>query len=349
MKIAYQDFLDKISAFENQQLPFVAFRLPNEKELCLIYQNDSTLYPIDWGDKGFVMSSFLDDKSVFIRAENYFTCQEEIKLGGACNQGLVLFRCSDHIALVEKAIEHIQMNDFQKIVLSQRLSIETSIQELSVYFQRLIQEYPSAFCYVFSHPLVGKWAAATPEILLKKDKKKIKTMSLAGTQKVTENSLPSWQEKEKEEQQIVTDTIVKSLEPFVQKMLISETRTIQAGNLWHLCTDISAEIKDEFSVSQIIKSLHPTPAVCGFPTETAKKFILENENYDREFYTGFCGLLNFPNSDTMSVFVNLRCMQILKNQVDIYVGGGITKDSNPEAECQELENKAQTMLKILFS
>ena len=33
-------------------------------------------------------------------------------------------------------------------------------------------------------------------------------------------------------------------------------------------------------------------AVCGLPKESAKKFILENEVYERKFYTGFLGELN---------------------------------------------------------
>ena len=60
----------------------------------------------------------------------------------------------------------------------------------------------------------------------------------------------------------------------------------------HLKTDIQAEVEDRNSISNIIDSLHPTPAVCGFPKEVAKQFILENEGYNREFYAGFLGEWN---------------------------------------------------------
>ncbi|WP_313791385.1 chorismate-binding protein [Lacinutrix neustonica] len=113
--------------------------------------------------------------------------------------------------------------------------------------------------------------------------------------------------------------------------------------------------------------MHPTPAVCGLPKATAKQFILENENYKREFYTGFLGELNCQErtsrntnrrnvennaynlvNTVSNLYVNLRCMQLSDVQASIYVGGGITKDSMPKKEWEETVNKAETMKKVLF-
>jgi len=95
--------------------------------------------------------------------------------------------------------------------------------------------------------------------------------------------------------------------------------------------------------------LHPTPAVCGLPKNEAKSFILENENYDRKYYTGFLGELNSDVNgiNTSSLYVNLRCMEIAKDEAIIYVGGGITKDSIPEKEWEETVRKTATMKKVL--
>ena len=215
------------------------------------------------------------------------------------------------------------------------------------YFERLITYYPSAFCYVFYHPKIGKWIAATPEILFQVDRTHLKTMSLAGTKPFVEGELPSWSTKEYEEQQIVTDTIISKLSPLTQNLIISEVKTIRAGNLWHLCTDISAEIISKEKIKEVLFSLHPTPAVCGYPTEISREFILKNENYDRTFYTGFCGVINTSDLEQVIMYVNLRCVQILNDKAFVYVGGGITRNSNPEQEWEELFNKAQTMFRIV--
>ena len=49
-----------------------------------------------------------------------------------------------------------------------------------------------------------------------------------------------------------------------------------------------------------------------------------------------------------NLFVNLRCMQISNQEAIIYVGGGITKDSNVEAEWEETVQKALVMKKVLL-
>ena len=74
-------------------------------------------------------------------------------------------------------------------------------------------------------------------------------------------------------------------------------------------------------------------------------FILENEQYDREFYTGFLGELNIKRQSNL--YVNLRCMQVLGNEISVYVGGGITVDNIPEKEWKETEAKSEVMLKAL--
>ena len=96
----------------------------------------------------------------------------------------------------------------------------------------------------------------------------------------------------------------------------------------------------------IASALHPTPAVCGTPRLYSKHFIESNEGYKREFYTGYIGLMNNELSRSQ-VYVNLRCMKIEGNIANLYVGGGITADSEPKAEWEETQNKLQTMLHVL--
>jgi isochorismate synthase len=104
-------------------------------------------------------------------------------------------------------------------------------------------------------------------------------------------------------------------------------------------------------LEEIIKALHPTSAVCGLPKAAAKDFILQNEPYDRSYYSGFLGELNIDlatfRTEQSDLFVNLRCMKINEKQVELFIGCGITKDSVPEAEFIETVNKSMTMRKVL--
>ena len=129
---------------------------------------------------------------------------------------------------------------------------------------RILQGYRSAFCYLFSHPKVGTWLAATPEKLINYSVGKITTMSLAGTQIFNDQQPIIWGKKEIEEQKIVTDVIINSISPYVSQLNLSETKTIRAGEVVHLCTDISAELKEDTNLFSLIKKLHPTPRFVVF-------------------------------------------------------------------------------------
>jgi len=231
------------------------------------------------------------------------------------------------------------------VVLSREEVVNITKFDINIVFERLLQSYPTAFVYCFFHPEIGLWLGATPEQLLKASGTTFQTIALAGTQKASDIEAVIWPNKEKEEQQLVTDYIVSQLQPYTDDLQISEPYTIQAGAICHIRTDIKGSWKKENTLQQIIHLLHPTPAVCGFPTAVAKDFILKNESYNRSFYTGFLGELNCDSSSDL--FVNLRCMQVEGQEVHLYMGCGITKDSVPESEWLETVNKSMTMKRVL--
>ena len=180
----------------------------------------------------------------------------------------------------------------------------------------------------------------------------LQTVALAGTQLVTNSKTIIWQDKEKIEQQLVTDFIVENLKDLVKEITISSPYSVKAGNLWHIKTDISATLQSNKKLKKIINVLHPTSAVCGLPKQAAKDFILKNEGYNREYYSGFLGELNidFVTFRTLQtdLFVNLRCMKVTQNKVALFIGCGITKDSNPEDEYWETVNKSMTMKRCIL-
>ena len=130
---------------------------------------------------------------------------------------------------------------------------------------------------------------------------------------------------------------------------------MKAGQLIHIKTDIEGTLKEPSQLKEVIQILHPTPAVCGFPKEVTKDFILMNEGYDRKYYAGFLGEFNHnfeKATHATELYVNLRCMQIEINnetiEANLYIGGGITKDSIPEKEWLETVNKSKTIKNILY-
>lgn len=350
------DFFSTIRKHQEQNLPFVIYSKPNSSSIFAYLQQNETLYEVsDYSEKGFVFASF-DEKQLVLIPENESKIISAKQLEVAMNAVETEDLSFDSDAkiqyedLVEKGIQAIKNEEFKKVVLSRSEIVDVVKFDFITTFKHLIQLYPTTFTYCFFHPKIGLWMGATPEQLLKASGNVFETTALAGTQKVTLEEEISWQQKEKDEQQYVTDFIIKRLREVATSVVVTEPYNIKAGSIWHIKTDISGVLKDNSTLEEVIDTLHPTPAVCGLPKKKAKAFILENENYDRTFYTGFLGELNssFANKSVSSdLFVNLRSMQIKENKAILYMGCGITKESIPEKEWEESANKSMTMKRVL--
>lgn len=355
--------LDKAKRQFAQNLPFVLYCKPNSDTVTGLFQQNDDLYELnDFNEKGFVFASF-DGNQNYLIPENQSQMEMIVWEKKKPNVAENFISSFDKSAknnfedLVEKGIQAIENDEFKKVVLSRKEIVEVDDFKFETVFENLVQLYPSTFAYCFYHPKVGMWLGATPEQLLKANKNSFETIALAGTQKDLGLTEIVWESKEKEEQQIVTDYIVNKLENVATEVTVSKPYSIKAGSIWHIKTDISGILNANFSLQQVVGLLHPTPAVCGLPKEKAKAFILENENYDRGFYTGFLGELNSSfakDSGSKDLFVNLRCMQVVfdgmgnETKVNLYMGCGITKDSVPEKEWIESINKSMTMKKVLL-
>jgi len=128
----------------------------------------------------------------------------------------------------------------------------------------------------------------------------------------------------------------------------SGPHTIAAGSVVHLQTLFRVDLPETERLTlanRVLNELHPTSAVCGMPKHQALAFILAHEGYDRSFYSGFLGPVHIQGES--SLYVNLRCMQLGAEHAHLYVGAGITADSDPAAEWRETALKAETMLAVL--
>lgn len=240
---------------------------------------------------------------------------------------------------VQDAVDEIRSGHMQKVVLSRILPIDTVVTKnpLAIFYELCIK-YTTAFISLVCIPNEVLWITATPELLISCNDSKIKTVSLAGTKPIRD--IDGWDDKEKEEQQVVTEYINKILEEYCGNITVYGPEEVIAGNVKHLKTSFSATLNTE--LWSLVSALHPTPAVCGIPLVKAKQFIKLTEGYDRKYYTGFLGPCNVEGKTDL--FVNLRCAEMFRNGVNLYVGGGITKDSKPEKEWEETELKLKTLL-----
>lgn len=262
--------------------------------------------------------------------------------------------------IVEKGIEKINQGEFQKVVLSRRKKIEFEGDfNIIKVINQLSAAYPNAFISAVYLPENNEiWLGASPELLVSIDEKGLfKTMALAGTQNAFDekgqkigSANARWSQKEIEEQAFVSRYIIDCFKKVrVREYIENGPKTVEAGNLLHLQTTYSVDTKSiEFNqfATVMLELLHPTSAVCGMPKAITQQFILENEGYQREYYSGFLGPKNIKNES--SLYVNLRSLKINENTIHLFAGAGITEDSNPSREWFETEMKMETLLKIII-
>jgi len=348
-------------------LPFAYYCLPNEDESKLVFQKKYDLRKIDIlnieDTSGFVIADFNSAKTGmayiidpdFLLSEGESNNDAKEFLDSLPNKDDYHFSDnisitkSDYLDKAEYLINKLTEGELNKVVLS-RVVQKTLKKKLNSgkLIKMIVNKYKEAFVFLFHLPEEGIWVGASPETLFKSVDENIFTTALAGTRLANENNgNPSWTLKEKEEQHYVT-LFIESLLSELGIVSYEQNGPINviAGNLAHLETTFkipAVEIKSK--TGKLIAGLHPTPAVCGLPKADAYLLIQKAEQHQRRYYTGFLG--PWKINDESQLFVNLRCAELDSNKINIYVGGGLTASSNPEAEYQETVHKSQTLLSVV--
>lgn len=346
---------------------FALWRDPNSRKLSFIWQHKSldsfeNLCEIE-NHKGFVFAPFncSNKTPIFLFNNPISSVPETIDFSllkksedELCEKVSVdIF--DDEFQLYSKQFElfkyQLLSHRLKKIVLSfQRQKEISSDFSIIKYFLSLLNEYPSAFCSLVVSPETGIWCGASPELLASVENGRLKTMSLAGTVSKAEGNelldIANWTPKNREEQQIVTDYIVSTLQQCRHTQItVGKPEVVEAGSILHLRSMISATLDKSISLMTTINALHPTPAVCGIPKKKAYDFILNNELNSRSYYSGFLG---YYSCDSAQFFVNLRCLHIFGGCLRLFAGGGLLSDSNCQEEYAEINNKMQILNRFIY-
>lgn len=252
---------------------------------------------------------------------------------------------NDYRLKVVHAIDEIGKGLLNKVVLHTQIEVAYS-KEIHRLIHKVLAADTEGFRYSFYSAELGLWMGITPEVLVQSAHKDFKTMALAGTRKLEDLDTEPFKEKERAEQAWVTKEIVELLNKSADFMHVGEVETVKAGKLAHLRTIIKGEIKPHLTTADIASVLHPTAAVCGYPKSLAYRYIEENEILNRSLYSGYLGRVQKESS---SLYVNLRCMSYQEGMIKVYVGAGITADSDPELETEEIRIKTSTLASILMA
>jgi len=248
---------------------------------------------------------------------------------------------------VTKAITAIKDGLVEKVVLARDLTA-TSTKEIDArtLLQRLEIEYPSTWLF-----LVNGLVGATPELLVRLSKSLVTSRVLAGTIRKSGNedrdlalaaSLAK-SSKDLEEHEYVVKSVADGLAPFCSSTNVPESPfVLHLANVMHLATDVTGVLNSsarQADVFTLIEQLHPSAAVCGTPTEVAKKYISQLEQMDRGRYSGPVGWIDAQGDGEIAIALRCGLLSEDRKSIRIFAGCGIVADSNPEKEFAESQSK----------
>jgi menaquinone-specific isochorismate synthase len=262
---------------------------------------------------------------------------------------------AEWISQVKKYLEEIHIGKIEKAVLARREVITIQNFSYSTALQYLQDKYPDCFTFAFKKINSVFWGA-TPEKLFTTDNSSLQTEAIAGSaprgkdrneDHQLENKLLNTP-KELHEHNNVVKFIQDKISPFVTDLSIREKLGIKKlKNIQHIRTSFSANVKGGIDILDIVNSLHPTPAVCGFPRKEAFDLIERTENFDRGLYSGIIGW--FDEKDNSEFVVGIRSALVKNSILYAYAGCGIVEGSDPISEYNETELKLKPILSVLIN
>src|SRR5690625_2189317 len=152
--------------------------------------------------------------------------------------------------------------------------------------------------------------------------------------------------KNREEHEYVVQMNKESIDSACENINIPDKPVIYPlANLQHLYTPVTADLKEGNTINDLVKKLHPTPALGGLPSEAALQFIRDHERLDRGWYGAPVGWLDDRFNGEFAVAIRSGLIQA--DEASIFAGCGVMKDSVPEHEYEETNVKFLPMLNVL--
>ena len=248
------------------------------------------------------------------------------------------------IARVNAALREISLGQVDKLVLSRSRKFNASRPFLPAQIlSRLIDQQQDSLIYAHGNGQ-QTFLGATPERLVSLQGNQISADALAGTAWPGSSELAG--EKNLHEQSLVVRAVCAALTPLCTlPPQVSQAEEHPAGQLLHLRSQVTATAYPGTTLFDLIRALHPTPAVGGFPVAAALDWLSTHGEQRPGWYSGGFGILTPDGNGEFSVA--LRSALLDGNTAELQAGAGIVAGSDPQQELAETEAKLGTLLAAL--
>jgi len=250
--------------------------------------------------------------------------------------------------VINRGIELVENGILEKIVLANRIKIKLKNKlDLVEILKRLKKNQPNTCRYVWKRNSKDILFGASPEKLFSFTKPNLTLEALAGT--ISTNSNPNKllkSSKDLKEHNYVIQYLIKSLEASkITNFKKSDIKVNSFGDISHLQTFIFSKVENIFPF-ELLKNLHPSPAVCGYPKNEALDWINTLESFPRGNYASPMGWVD--GSGNASFLLAIRGARYLEENIEFTAGSGIVSGSVLEKEIDEIKLKFESIVKQIF-
>ncbi len=264
---------------------------------------------------------------------------------------------SEYIKNLKNILATIDNSGTSKVVLSTKKSIclRGSPPDPIQLSSMLASRYGQVYDYCFQWNAGTAWIGVSPEVHLQKLRRHLITKPLAGTIKVNKIKNPPSMiadflkdPKENLEHQLAVKEMLMDLKNVCEYetwSIPSKKNLLHLSYACHMKSEIYGYLKEGVDSFEILRYLYPPPTIWGVPKDWGGQIIQQFEPFERDFFTGCLGY--FTGKDDSNFALVLRSGRLEGNRLDIFAGSGIVKDSVPQLEWEETQNKMKPLLSLI--
>ena len=258
---------------------------------------------------------------------------------------------------VEEALEAIRERRVSKVVLARTVDVDLDepIDAVDVV-SHLWDSNRGSHVFMFEPEPKSALVGAAPETVATLRDGVFHATAVAGS--IRRGSTPREQaelatqllasEKDRVEQRISLDDMIARLETVGHQIRADpQPHVLTLARIQHLETEIRASVPATVGVLDLLRLLHPTPAVCGLPRDAAMALLADEEPFDRGWYSGPVGWFDAEGNGIFAPA--LRSGVSAGHGWRLFAGAGIVEGSVPTLEWDETAIKFEPMLGALES